>query len=544
MSLRDDLKSVIREKVIVRSESGARIISLSSASSSWLYDFRAVILSPQWLDAYAELFWQKFADQYPFQVGGLETAGIPLVAAIVMKGVQRGTPVNGFYIRKSRKRDGLLKFIEGTLDEHPIILVDDIINSGRTLNRQIEVLRAAGKRIAHLFAAIAFRAPAAYEFATTQGIGVSNLFTLTDFDMPLEPSNAPEVPADAYEILWHFASGDPSFEHVIPKSAPVIDEERIYMGSDRGTIWALDRKDGSVAWRFDIEKNANDTKGIFSTPALYRGAIYFGAYDGNVYALNAKDGRKKWAFSDADWVGSSPALAPDKGLLFIGLEFGLFGKRGGLVALSMETGKKIWSVRTAEFTHCSPLYIKEESIVVIGSNDCIFYAYDAVSGELRWQYQTRGEIKSRAAYDPARRLVLFGSYDGNVYALSASDGHLAFLFHTRASIYSTPLVQRDAVLIASLDKNLYAVDLDTGVLKWSFATSGRIFASPVFADSSFWIGSNDGCLYEIDPMNGKLQSFLQLSERIVNAIAYDERDKFVYVSTVANEIYCVRKQAS
>ena len=377
-----------------------------------------------------------------------------------------------------------------------------------------------------------------------QGITVSSLFTLADFNMPLEPASAPEIPADSYEILWRFASESPSFEHVNQKSAPVIDDRHVYMGSDRGTFWALNRKDGSVACRYDIEKNPNDTKGIFSTPALYRETIYFGAYDGNVYALNAETGKKKWTYSDADWVGSSPALAPDKGLLYIGLEFGLFGKKGGIAALSMETGKKIWSARTAHFTHGSPLYIKEEGIVVIGSNDSIFYAYDALSGALKWHYQTRGEIKSRAAYDPARRLVVFGSFDGNLYALSAQDGRIAFSFHTRAGIFSTPLIQGDVVLIASLDKHLYAVDLDTGGQRWSFTTSGRIFASPVIADGSVWIGSNDGCLYEIDPKKGTQRSFLQLSERIVNAVAYDEKQSLIYISTIANEIYCMKKRVS
>ena len=233
MSRQDDLKRIIVERVIDRAENGARIVSSSGTRLSWIYDFKSVILSPDWLDAYAELFWQRFAGRYPFQVGGLETAGIPLVAAIVMKGVARGTPVNGFYIRKSRKRDGLLKFIEGTLDEHPIVLVDDIINSGQTLRKQIEVLHAVGKDISHFFAIIAFRSAAAYAFATECGVAVSNLFTLTDFDMPLEPSQAPEVPANSYDILWRFASPDPSFEHVVEKSAPLIDEHRLYFGQRR-----------------------------------------------------------------------------------------------------------------------------------------------------------------------------------------------------------------------------------------------------------------------------------------------------------------------
>src|SRR6185436_914631 len=100
----------------------------------------------------------------PFQVGGMETAGIPLVAAIVMKSLERGTPVNGFYIRKSRKRQGLLKYIEGTLTNEPVILVDDLINSGTSVNKQIAILRDAGMKVSEIFVLLAFREDAAYSF--------------------------------------------------------------------------------------------------------------------------------------------------------------------------------------------------------------------------------------------------------------------------------------------------------------------------------------------------------------------------------------------
>ena len=59
----------------------------------------------------------------------------------------------------------------------------------------------------------------------------------------------------------------------------------------------------------------------------------FGGYDGNVYCLDAETGMK-WRFIGADWVGSSRLrLAPELGLLFIGLEFAVEGKRGSIVAL-------------------------------------------------------------------------------------------------------------------------------------------------------------------------------------------------------------------
>lgn len=540
----DDFKHAIQKEVFIHARPDTKIVRSTSngnaESMPWIMDFRALILQAKWLDRYAEIFWEKYAHSYPFQVGGLESASIPLVAAIVMKSVARGTPINGFFIRKSRKREGLLKQIEGTLTKDPIILVDDLINSGGSFYKQILVLEPFGVPVRDIFAIVAFREPAAYELARTKNITVSWLFTLADFGEKLLPARAPQIPAEHFHIEWKFAAPSPSYEYVVQKSAPVIDENNVYFGTDMGSLYALRQGDGSVLTSFDIGKHPPG-KGIFSTAALAHNTIYFGAYDGNVYAIDTQTSARKWKFENADWIGSSPALAPDLGLVFIGLEFGLFRKRGGIAAIDIHTGTLRWSDRTSALTHGSPLYIPEENLVVIGSNDGVIYAYEAKSGTRKWTYQTGGDIKTRPAYDPKRRTVLVPSMDSKLYILSAKDGAPLSAFQTGAGIYSNPLVSDDSVFIASLDKTLYRVDLETGRARWEYTTGGRIFASPVVADGSVWIGSNDGRLYEINPDDGKLHRFHQFSERVINPIAYNATTQRFFVTTVANELFCLRR---
>jgi outer membrane protein assembly factor BamB/adenine/guanine phosphoribosyltransferase-like PRPP-binding protein len=539
MNSYDDLREAIRTHAFVTSVSGAQIIKNEAGTSSpWLFDFRALLLQPKWLDRYAEIFWEKYASRYPFQVCAMESAGISLVAAIVMKSVERGTPVNGFFIRKSRKRQGLMKQIEGIVTDEPVIMVDDLINSGSTFNKMLKILDEEKRRVSDIFALLAFRDMSAYEFATTRNIHVDALFTLKDFGLPLLPAESAAIPKESFETLWHFQAKDPSFHFVVQKSAPVIDERHVYFGTDSGTFYALNQSDGSIVWTFETKKHP-EGKGIFSSPALCNDTVFFGAYDGNVYALEAKTGKVRWTYSKADWIGSSPSVAPDLGLVFIGLEFGLFRKRGGIAALDLKTGKEMWSARTSEQTHGSPLYIKEEDLVVIGSNDGIAYAYDAKKGGALWRYTTEGDIKTTFAYDAKRRTVLFGSMDGKLYALSAHDGTPIFAFETGAGIYSIPLVVEDTVYVASLDKTIYAIDLETGSRRASFDTNGRIFASPILAEGSIWIGSNDGRLYELESKTLKLKSFFQTTERIVNRIAYNPKTKRFFIPTVANELYCL-----
>ncbi len=539
----EDFRKAIESFVFVRAKQGAVIIASehSGAREPWIFDFRALLLQPKWLDRYAEIFWERYASRLPFQVGGIETAGIPLVAAIVMKGVERGTSVNGFYIRKSRKRHGLMKYIEGTLTDDPVVLVDDLINTGQTIEKQANILAREGRKVADAFSILAFRADDAYTFLKERNISLRHLFALTDFGIPLLQSKTPEIPHDAFDIVWHYKAPHPSYHLVVQKSTPLLDDKRVFFGCDDGVFRALDQQTGAVVWEFSTGRHPAG-KGILSSPALHDGVVYFGAYDGGVYALDAQTGREIWSYEDADWIGSSPDTAPDLGLLFIGLEFGLWRKRGGIAALDLKTGAARWTAYHADLTHGSPLYIPEESLVVIGSNDGILYAYDARTGDARWKFPTRGEIKTRPAYDPKRRLVIVGSMDGTCYFLSAKTGVPVFARETGAGIYSTPLVVDDTVYVASLDKCLYATDLDSFKERWMYETGGRIFASPMAAGHSVWIGSNDGRLYELDPISGKLKHFFQATERIVNKIIC--RNNRLFVSTVANEMYCLRKRAA
>ncbi len=540
---KSDLKKLISDKVFLKPNASIQIASRGGDARDprWFFDFRAIVFEASVLDFIAEEFWRRYEHAYPFQVGGIESAAIPLITAIVLKGAEKGKPVHGFFLRKSRKRDGLMRMFEGGLTDEPAILVDDSINSGQSMSRQILALSEAGKKVSDIFVILRFRDTRAYsELVKRDSTKIDSIFTLPDFDIPLLEKNV-DVPHDSFEVIWKQSGGAPSFNMVTEKSAPAVDRDHVYVGSDNGIFWAIDKKTGAPRWHLKVGPHPR-WKGIFSSPAIHKEVVYFGAYDGNVYALETRTGNKKWTYAEAEWVGSSPALAPKLDLMYIGLEFGLFRKRGGIVALRLSTGERVWGHKMPEYTHGSPFYIEQKNMTVIGSNDGILYAYDAKTGEERWKFQTGGAIKASATYDARRSLIIFGSWDGSIYALEADSGALRFSFKTEMPVFSTPLVVGNLVYAASLDKNLYALSLDRGEVVWTFLTHGRIFSSPVLALDSLWIGSNDGRLYELAPENGEPRSFFQATERIVNAIAYDEKARTLFVPTVANELYCLRKR--
>lgn len=541
-SKKQRLLEIIREEAVVTGKEKRAVMSdgRMTEEDSWLLDFRNIFLNPEALELIVEIFWEIHEADYPFQVGGQEVAAIPLVSAIVLHSQKIGRPVNGFFIRKGRKPAGLQKIIEGKLNKEKIILIDDLANSGGTILRQNKVLEYAGIRASKAFVLVNFKAENE-KTLSEEGIPLSFLYTPHDIGLKTPPTKP--LPLQEFKNVWHFQGGDPAYFLRVPKSSPALDEEKIYFGGDDGNLWALDQKDGSVAWKFDqLGYPTADKKIILSSPALYKDTLYFGAYDGNFYAIDKKTGQMKWRNMDADHIGSSPDLAPDLGIVFIGQEFGVWKKKGGLAALDMKTGEKIWEYSMPEFTHCSPTYCPEKKLVACGCNDGCAYLFDAKVGKLKWKFQTSGPLKASFVFNMKRNLIIFGSHDQHIYALDIDSGEVKGQFHTKGVIYSTPLIHGNTAYFGSMDKHLYSLDLDSGKLNWHTDCDSRLFAQPQMIEGKIYIGGTGGIMHEINPDDGKITGRFIATERITNKVVYNPKTKRFFLPTYANEIYCLEKK--
>jgi outer membrane protein assembly factor BamB/orotate phosphoribosyltransferase len=528
----------------------------------WLFDFRRVIMQGRTIEAIGEACVNTFKDLPHYQICGLEVAAIPLVTGITQYRYMHGvSDANGFFIRKSRKKEGLLRMIEGTiLPNTPIILVDDIMNQGKSLMRQIEVLEGLGHRVHAVWTILRYRDVAFYEHLHKRNIQIHSLFSLDELTHDTDIKNLlarPDVPRmrNEYRALWKFESKRPNYFWVVPKSTPLLHSGIVYFGADNGTFWAINAHDGSVVWSYKVGTGSRG-KSIFSSPALYNGIIYFGAYDGNVYALDAATGAKKWIYFDADWVGSSPAVAPDLGLVFVGLEFGLLKKRGGVVALNLLTGEKVWWDPTMpNLTHATPLYISHAQQVAIGSNDGILRLYGGKTGNLIWKAKTGDpnpvhlrsgfspfDIKSYPVHDLNTDSLTVANADGDVYNIDRTSG--SYRWHARMEFgsYGAPLLFQNTVYIGSMDKHVYAFSVESGKLLWKTKLGARIFATPIVVEGLITIGCNDGKIYSISPNDGKISGHTTLTERITNAGVYDQTEKILYITTYANELYALKKE--
>ena len=529
------LQDMIESKCIFRAPEH-RLVSSTGKSLSWLIDLRPILLSSTGLDTLAELFWVRYADQLPFQVGGMEMAAVPLVAAILMTAARNGYHVNGFIIRKERKRYGRMNTIEGDLSDAPILIVDDIFNSGASLEQSRVVLEDIDRTIWKVWSVIDYGSRMGGEWQQRQGLAVESVYALDDFG--LELSSAKGQGAElSFATRWVNKTESANHHYVVPKSAPRAQNGYVYFGTDSGEMRCVDGASGNTRWAFKI--TAGGSKGIWSIPYVTLERIFFGGYDGNLYALCTESGREIWRYIEPDWIGSSPTYAADLNLVFVGVEYASPTRGGGVTAIDADSGRKVWECPLRCYVHGSPLYVGDTALVLCGTNDGALLALDAHNGSVRWQFQADGAIKHAPALDLDRRQVVFGSFDGCIRGVDLDTGSLKFCITTGNAVYTTPLIDGARAYCGSTDKYLYVVDLVTGEAVARIGAHSKIFSSPARIGPWVWFGSTNGRVRAIDPTTFALAGVFQLPDAVTSAVEYDAVNQLLVVVSTGNYLYGV-----
>ena len=393
------LKRTIEEKCIIR-HSEQRIISSSDKSQSWLIDLKSILMSPAPLGAIASLFWDRFEDRLPFQVGGMEFSAVPIITAIVLEGQNRGYNVNGFIIRKKRKETGLGKSIEGTINSYPIVLIDDIVNSGKSLIKASAVLNGNTVQISSAFCVIDYESDGARTWSSEVGIPIERLFVLSEFGLSLMQSDPPSASID-YSVLWRTGdtSGNPF--HVTPKSAPIVWNNRVYMGTESGDFLCRQTENGEELWCYRTK--TSNQKGIWSTASIHEGRVFFGGYDGTLYCLDALTGKDIWKTIACEYIGSSPCIAGLLGLVLIGLENDIHGRRGANAAFDTITGNLVWADPLQELQHGSAVFCPQTGRAIFGTCDGFLVSYNAKQGIVCGRENATAQSKAPRPFLPMEK---------------------------------------------------------------------------------------------------------------------------------------------
>jgi ATP-binding cassette subfamily B protein RaxB len=530
------LADLIRAELVTATEE-QRIVSPTGQEQTWLLDLRPVLLNGRGLSAIAQQFWERFEKTLPFQICGMESACIPMLSAISLEGEKRGHSVNAFIVRKERKTSGLGREIEGKIDGTPIVVIDDLTNSSASLEKVRVVVADHGQRLARAFVVVDFQARRSLEWRKRHRIEVAALFTAAQLHLPASGTE-PRRDRHRFHALW--SSTAPRGNHflVAPRSTPAFDGQRLVVGTDGGSLRALDPATGAELWSYPVEETAH--KGIWSSPALAGGKILFGAYNGSLYCLEAETGEEAWRADCADWIGSSPVVASPHKLVVVGLEHATPAMKGSVAAFDLATGRKRWECPVSDFVHGSPALSADEQRVFIGTNAGELLNLETATGRLVWRYRADDAIKAAPAIDERAGLVIAGSFDHGIHLVDIDTGRAAAIIKTGGRVYTTPLIAGGRAYVGSQDKKLYVIDLAKRAVVKAVPLAAQIFAPPVLHDGSVYVGTTGGRLFGIDATSLAITDTLQLPDRIVNAPVFLDDGAAMVVPVMGNRLFAFR----
>ena len=155
------------------------------------------------------------------------------------------------------------------------------------------------------------------------------------------------------KLKWAFALGDVANA----RSQPTVVGGRVFVGSENGTVFAVDAATGCAAWTHKADMPVR-TAIVVSSP---KGLAYFGDVGANVYAVDAATGTRVWKTHVDDHPTAVVTGAPQLfgGVLYVPVSsyesalaldpnYECCTFRGSVVALDAATGKVVWKTYTID----------------------------------------------------------------------------------------------------------------------------------------------------------------------------------------------------
>jgi polyvinyl alcohol dehydrogenase (cytochrome) len=247
------------------------------------------------------------------------------------------------------------------------------------------------------------------------------------------------------KLKWSF--GFPGA--VRARSQPTVAMGAVFVGSQDGTVYALDLETGCVRWAFEAAAEVR-TGIVLGRDAEAQPAVYFGDIIANLYAVDARSGELLWQASPDDHHSATLTGTPAY--------------------------------------HAGVLYVPVSSLEVIAAADaayecCTFrgkvVAYNAADGSVRWESYSIPEAPAETGRSSAGTRILSPS-GAPVWTSPTLDPANNRLFFGTGENYSTPADGNSDAIVA--------VRMDTGE---------RIWRRQVFAGDAW----NVGCMMSVTHPN-------------------------------------------
>jgi outer membrane protein assembly factor BamB len=315
----------------------------------------------------------------------------------------------------------------------------------------------------------------------------------------LPPAELPEFQEEVeLQSQWSRSIGDGQGE-LYNLLTPAVDGERLFAADAEGIVMALDRLNGDVFWKVDLELPVSGGVG-----AGY-GLVLVGTLKGEVVALDASSGEERWRARVTSEVLSAPATNGDVVVVQT--------QDDRLIGLDASTGEQRWiyenspAVLTLRGTS-SPVVTNRLAIAGLSTGKVI--ALDIQRGIPVWEQRVavpQGRSELERVVDIDGSLLLSGgtlyvvTYQGKVAGIDIESGRQ--LWQREASSYVGLAQGFGNVYVSQAGGSVESIDERSTSALWNNdALARRQLSAPEVFSSYVAVGDLEGYLHLLSQVDG------------------------------------------
>jgi orotate phosphoribosyltransferase/AMMECR1 domain-containing protein len=171
------LDILIRDGILYRTPAQP-VLSRDGTSARWMLNSLAVTLTPRGAELAGRCILELLSHFDGTQIATYGLTAVPIVQSCIMQSSRR---YRGLLVRQNRKQHGSLKLIEGQIDlNDPVILIDDSISSGMSMQEGCKILEEAGLRVEGGVALVRFGWYGGYAAMQERGYHMEAVYDIWD----------------------------------------------------------------------------------------------------------------------------------------------------------------------------------------------------------------------------------------------------------------------------------------------------------------------------------------------------------------------------
>jgi outer membrane protein assembly factor BamB len=258
------------------------------------------------------------------------------------------------------------------------------------------------------------------------------------------------------KISWCFSNPFPF------GSAPVLGESRLFIWDQEGSLFCLD-KNGTYIWDSEIGG------GISSPISVDAERVYVGTEEGSLYALGQDQGESLWHFETGGIIMAAP--------VFFESQVYLGGGDGKIYILS-QSGRLRGTIDIGSPIQVTPFV--DGRRLYVGAEGRTFCCYDLRSNKRKWKITAGGRILAPPEVDKKR--VFFPASNGVLYALDKKGGNILWWWISPSRSRYELGFDGEKILAASSSPLLFSLDARSGKPLGKYDAKEEIRSNPVWVE--------------------------------------------------------------